>query len=124
MLTIAQMTDSAEIRLLAGKAGVSPTDKLCCFAAKQKGELLGFCLYTVSEKALILAVECGSDGPLFDGLIRAVFSCLSQKGTKQAEFGKAVDRELLRQYRFITEENEAVPSMGDFLEQCKNCKNP
>ena len=124
MLTITQADNRTEIQDLCARAGIPQSDKLQCFVARSRGEVLGFCLYEEEPAGIrILAVDAGGDGPLFDGLLRAGFWSASQRGIEPAEFAPSVDRTLLRQYRFLTDGTENVESMSEFLEQCKNCKN-
>ena len=125
MLTILKTENAKSVENYSVKSGVKYDDNVRAFEAKQQETTIGYVLYRLADGACeILYAQCKGDGALFDGLLRSVFFSLTENGADlPARFDKAVDKDMLKKYGFITDDTYFVKSMLDFLNNCKNCKN-
>jgi hypothetical protein len=124
MLKMRIVTDRQELSSFAEKYGVDEVEGLCLYLAENRGEPLGVCFYRFIEEGMeILYADAGGDAALFDGLIRAAMAALFDRENDRVLFAETMDRQLLKEYRFITGDKLCIKSANEFFQTCKNCKN-
>lgn len=124
MLKMKIVMDKQEVFSWAKIYKIPESDELGLYLAENRGEVLGVCFYCLTDYGMkILMVDTKGDTALFDGLIRAAMALLFDHEKDRVEFSKNMDLQLLRQLRFVQENNLCIKSANVFFETCKNCKN-
>ena len=124
MLTMRIVTDSEEISAFAEQFGVNVSEGVCLYLAENRGTVLGGCFYRFNEEGMeILFADTEGDIPLFDGLIRAAMAALFDQEKDKVVFADSMDKELLKNCRFIEGDECCINSANVFFDTHKNCKN-
>lgn len=124
MLKLMPVTDREVLKRYAIEYGVPVDESLCLTIADQRGECLGVCFYHFTPEGMqIEFADADGDDALFDGLLRASMAALMDKPEDMVTFSDRMDRELLRAWNFLKDEEVCVKSANAFFETCKKCKN-
>lgn len=94
--------------------------------AFDKEQVTGFAIFTYNGDTLnIYMVSAGGDLYLFDGLARSALFKASMLGIEKAEIctDNPEELEMYRKLKFIKDNDLTMPSISDFMNGCKNCKN-
>ncbi len=124
MLKMRTVTNENERESFAKIYGLEKEKGLNLYLAENRGEVLGVCFYRFIDEGMeILYADADDDDALFDGLIRAAMAALFDCEKDKVVFSKAIDRQTLQKYRFITGDELCIKSANVFFQTCKNCKN-
>ena len=106
MITVAPVKDENEIKEYYKKAGINADDCAGCVAAKSGGAVLGFCLYTLTEKGItVLFVAPDDDLSLADGILRSALHVAASRGAMDARYEGEKTEVLLSKLGFILDKN-------------------
>ncbi len=122
MLTMKRMSEGDKQTLLTS-LGIVGSENFV-YEAKEGEKPLGYAVFqNIDGRPTLVSVSYGEDEGLFDGLIRAGMAWLDDNGFDTLFFAEGVDRQLLQKYWFITDQQEFVKPISDFLRTCHGCKS-
>lgn len=122
MITVAPIGDREEIRSFFYKAGVAPGDNAGCVCAKSSGEVLGFCLYDLTDKGItVLYIEPKDDLPLADGILRSALHVAASRSAMDARYEGDENGELFVKLGFVLDKNTKRLDIDKLFRGC-GCK--
>lgn len=91
--------------------------------AMNNDEIIGFGIYHYNlDKLVVDYIESNSDLELFDGITRTILFLALNNNINSALFNMK-DRTNLIKLRFISENENSIANIANFMDNCKNCKN-
>lgn len=120
MITVAPIGKREEIKEYYDSVNISVSKNSGCVLAKTDEEVLGFCLYELTERGItILYIESQNDFTLADGIIRATLNIAALRGITDARYSGC--EKLFKKLGFILDENEKRLDIDKLFVSC-NCK--
>ena len=105
MITL-KTTDNTEAKRLFEKEGLSFNDCSDCLCAKDKDEVLGYCLFDIKDKEMtIRAIEPQNDLMLLDGVLRSTLHIAASRNLEKAVWADKAPEKIFKTLGFVTEEN-------------------
>ena len=107
MISVLPCRDSAKIKELFTLNKLTVNEYSGCVIAEQNGEMLGYCLYDLTQKAMtVFVVEPQNDVPLADGILRSALHVAAENFVLDAFYAECAPIELFRLLNFIKNEDE------------------
>ena len=105
------------------KEGLSATENSQCLCAKDKDEVLGYCLFDLeSDKMIIRAIEPQNDLMLLDGVLRSTLHIAANRSIENAVWADKAPEKAFKTLRFINDDN-TLNINKLFEEKCCGCNN-
>lgn len=121
MISVLPCRDREKICELFSKHNLIADEFSGCVIACQNEETLGYCLYSLSTKAMtVLAVEPQGDIPLADGILRSALHVAAENFVLDAFYDDCAPVELFRLLAFIKNEDEKRLNIDKLFGGC-NC---
>ena len=123
MITVLPSRDKSEIAELFKKHNLEFDDASACVIATEKQNVLGYCLYRLTEKeTTIFVVEPQGDLPLADGILRSALHVAAENFVLDAFYADCAPIDLFRVLGFIKNEDEKRLNIDKLFGGC-NCAN-
>lgn len=121
MISVIPCRDKEKIEELFKKHNLFTDEVSGCVIASQNDEVLGYCLYSLSEsKMTVFAVEPQSDIPLADGILRSALHVAAENFVLDAFYADCAPVDLFRTLAFIKNEDEKRLNIDKLFGGC-NC---
>ena len=121
MISVLPCRDIAEITTLFNKHNIETDDNSGCVIARTGDEVLGYCLYRLTQKTMVVfAVEPQSDIPLADGILRSALHVAAENFVLDAFYADCAPIDLFRTLGFIKNEDEKRLDIDKLFGGC-NC---
>lgn len=123
MISVLPCRDSAKIEELFNKHSLEINEHSGCVIARQKDEMLGYCLYNLTATAMtVFVVEPQNDIPLSDGILRSALHVAAENFVFDTFYSDCSPIELFRNLGFIKNEEEKRLNIDKLFGGC-NCSN-
>lgn len=123
MISVLPCRDSAKIEELFSKHDLKINKSSGCVIARQNDEILGYCLYSLTSKAMIVfAVEPQNDIPLADGILRSALHVSAENFVLDVFYDDCAPIELFHILGFVKNEEEKRLNIDKLFGGC-SCGN-
>lgn len=104
MITL-KTTEKEEAKAFFLKEGLSFTDNSSCLCAKDKAEVLGYCLFDIIDDTMIIrAIEPQNDLMLLDGVLRSTLHIAATRELESATFTDKAPQKIFKTLGFLKED--------------------
>lgn len=122
MITVLPCSSAEEIAEIFGKFGFTPTENSGCVTAKDKDEVLGYCLYELYEKGItILDLTPRDDIMLADGILRSALHVAATISAMDARYAESAPEELFTKLGFVKNADERTLNIDLLFGGCPSC---
>ncbi len=122
MISLMPIKDAYKIKELFKKHSIETDDFSGCVTAEEKGEMIGYCLYRLDEKAMtIFEIFPQNDIPLADGILRSTLHVAAENFVLDAFYADCAPIELFKMLGFIKNEDEKRLNIDKLFGGC-SCK--
>ncbi len=105
MITL-KTTEKIQARAIFEKEGLEFKEESDCLCAKDKEEVLGYCLFDIKENTMtIRAIEPQNDLMLLDGVLRSTLHIAASRNIEKAVWSDKAPEKIFKTLGFVTEEN-------------------
>ena len=105
MITL-KTVEKCEVAPFFEKEGLECTRFSECLCAKDRDEVLGYCLFDIKDGEMtIRAIEPQNDLMLLDGVLRSTLHIAASRNLEKALWADKAPQEIFRTLGFVTEEN-------------------
>ena len=123
MITVSPIKDSKEVAAFFEKANKEVTDNSGCVVAKDADEVLGFCLYNLTEKGItVLYIEPDDDLSLADGILRSTLNVAALRSAMDARYEGEKNGELFSKLGFVLNKEDKKLDIDKLFSGC-HCQN-
>ena len=121
MLEIVQARDYKKYYKLFEELNIA--DEIVSVAeAMDNGNVIGFGIYHYIDKSVVINyIDSKSDLELYDGIARTILFLALNNNINSAVFNIS-DKINLIKLRFISENENTIENIANFMDTCKNCK--
>ncbi len=121
MLEIVQARDYKKYYKLFEELNIS--DEIVSVAeAMDNGNVIGFGIYHYSDSNVVIDyIDSKSDLELYDGIARTILFLALNNNINSAVFN-INDKINIIKLRFISENENTIENIANFMDTCKNCK--
>lgn len=121
MITL-KTTEKAEAQAFYEREGLPFCDTSNCLCAKDKDEVLGYCLFDIENgKMTIHAIEPQSDLMLLDGVLRSTLHIAASRELEKADFTDKTHEKIFKTLGFLKDDGTLNISKL-FESHCNGCK--
>lgn len=122
MLTLAPMADKAEIENIFREKRIASSEFSGCVTAKNGDEVLGLCLYELTDKKIIVQyIEPLNDIPLADGILRSTLHVAAERSVMNAFYADTVPEDFLKKIGFIKDAEQKSLDIDKLFKSCSGC---
>lgn len=122
MLTLAPMGDRAQIESIFNEKGIAVSEFSGCVTAKNGDEVLGLCLYELTDKKItVYYIEPLNDIPLADGILRSTLHVAAERSVMNAFYADTVSEKFLNTIGFIKSAEEKSLDIDKLFKSCQSC---
>lgn len=119
MITISPVNDSGLLERLYSERGIALNESSSAVAALFGEEMLGFCLYDIDEKGILIrALSPEEDIMLADGILRSALHVAAERSAMDARFSDTAPVETLEKLGFILDKNEHTLDIDKLFGGC------
>lgn len=118
MIQILPITEPSFLERMNQTYHVQATDG---FVYIEKKEVKATLLYRVAKGGVEIQSISTVESEVFDGLVRACFAALIDRGIESAAFGEKMDRQLLTELGFVQDDTFVVKSLTESIENGRKC---
>ena len=123
MISVLPCRDKTEIKSLFEKHSLNFGEFSGCVIATQQDEVLGYCLYNLSKKAMtVFTVEPQSDISLSDGILRSALHVAAENFVLDVFYDECAPINLFEALDFIKNKEEKRLNIDKLFGGC-NCHN-
>ena len=122
MISLAPVRDKNKVKSVFTEKGIEFTENSGCVTAMQGDELLGFSLYDLDSKRMVVKyLEPLSDIGLADGILRSTLHVAAERSIMDAFYAETLPEDFLNKIGFIKDENERRLDIDKLFKSCSNC---
>lgn len=122
MLTLAPMADKAEIENIFREKRIASSEFSGCVTAKNGDEVLGLCLYELTDKKITVQyIEPLNDIPLADGILRSTLHVAAERSVMNAFYADTVPEDFLKKIGFIKDAEQKSLDIDKLFKSCSGC---
>ena len=121
MISLAPLKNIDEIKSFFEKLNLEYNEFSGCVTAKDKDEILGFCLYDLSDKMIIRHIEPMNDLALADGILRSTLHVATEKSIMNAFYADTMPEEFFEKLNFVKEKSEKSLDVDKLFQSCCSC---
>ncbi len=122
MISLAPLSDKQQIKERFADNNIEYTENSGCVTAVDKEEVLGFCLYDLDKKKMVIKyLEPLSDIALADGILRSTLHVSAERSVMDAFYEDTVPEDFLEKIGFIKEKAEKRLDIDKLFKSCCNC---
>lgn len=91
--------------------------------AKNREEVLGYCLYTLTERSIVVQIlEPQDDAFLADGILRSALHVAAERSAMDAHYSDSAPVALLEKLGFVTDKDQKILNIDLLFGGCCGCK--
>ncbi len=121
MISLAPISDKAEIKRLFSENGLNFTENSGCVAAVSGGETLGYCLYRMDADGILIdKISPADDLSLADGILRSTLHVAAQRSIMNAFYSEETEA-LCERLNFIKNREEKRLDIDKLFKSCACC---
>ena len=121
MITL-KLTEKSESEAFFEKEGLDFGADSNCLCAKDKDEVLGYCLFDITENDMIIrAIEPQNDLMLLDGVLRSTLHIAASREISEATFADKAPEKIFKTLGFLKEDGTLNVNKL-FESHCNGCK--
>ena len=122
MIYLGPIKNKEEIEKLFLENGINFGEYSGCVSATCGQEVLGYCLYDLTPKKMIVhLINPLSDIPLADGILRSTLHVAAEKSIMDAFYAETLPEDFLEKIGFIKDKNEKTLQIDKLFQSCCNC---
>lgn len=122
MITVLPCDKKEEIVNIFSDFGITATENSGCVTAKDRNEILGRCLYELTDKGiLILDIEPKDDIMLADGILRSALHVAASKSAMDARYAETAPEDLFIKLGFVKNKQERTLDIDLLFGGCPSC---
>lgn len=122
MISLAPVRDKNKVKSVFTEKGIEFTENSGCVTAMQGDELLGFSLYDLDSKRMVVKyLEPLSDIGLADGILRSTLHVAAERSIMDAFYAETLPEDFLNKIGFIKDETERRLDIDKLFKSCSNC---
>ena len=122
MIYLGPIKDREEIKNLFLKNSIDYSEFSGCVTADSNGEILGYCLYDLTDKKMTVHfIEPISDISLADGILRSTLHVAAEKSIMDAHYSETLPEDFLEKIGFIKNAQEKTLEINKLFQSCCNC---
>lgn len=122
MITLAPSGDKNKINRLFLENGLDFSDSSGCVMAECDGEVLGFCLYDLDIKGIVVyKIVPENDLSLADGILRSTLHVAAERSIMNAYYSGEEIEKLCDKLDFIKDRVEKRLKIDKLFESCCSC---
>lgn len=122
MISLAPLSDRQQIEQKFADKNIESNENSGCVTAVDRGEVLGFCLYDLDKKEMVIKyLEPLSDIGLADGILRSTLHVAAERSVMDAFYADTVPEDFLEKIGFIKEKPEKRLDIDKLFKSCCNC---
>ena len=123
MLTVLPVNSADELCKIFNKSGFEYNQTSGCVVAKNGSEVLGKCLYYITDdRIIVLLLEPLDDIMLADGILRSALHVADFRGITDAVYADTAPVQLFKTLGFIKNSTEKSLLIEKLHESCCNCE--
>ena len=123
MITVSPLSEKAEIEEFFKKTNLNTDENSGCVVAKSNGEILGFCLYKLTNEGItVIYIEPKDDLPLADGILRSVLHIAASRNVMDARYEGTDNEEIFSKLGFILDKSRKKLDIDKLFRGC-GCHN-
>ena len=121
MVTL-KTVEKGEAKIFYEREDLSFNESSYCLCAKDKDDVLGYCLFDIIEdKMIIRAIQPQNDLLLLDGVLRSTLHIAANRELKEANYSDKAPVEIFKTLGFVKEDGTLNISKL-FESHCNCCK--
>ena len=106
MITLKTVEEKNEAKAFFEKENLEFTEFSDCLCAKDKEEILGYCLFDIKDSIMtIRAIEPQNDLMLLDGILRSTLHIAASRNLTEAVYADKAPEKIFRTLGFVNEDN-------------------
>lgn len=123
MITLKTVEERQEAKVFFEKENLEFTEFSDCLLAKDRDEVLGYCLFDIEDKKMTIhAIEPKNDMMLLDGVLRSTLHIAASRNLEEAVASENAPLNVFKTLGFLKEENKL--NISKLYESgCSCCKN-
>ena len=121
MLSLFPLEDKKQIADFFKSKGLLPCENSGCVVCKNGEELLGLCLYDLSDKMVIRYIEPIEDIALADGILRSTLHVATERFVTDSFYADTVPEEFFKKIGFIKNQDEKRLDTDKLFKSCQSC---
>lgn len=122
MISLAPVSDKNKVKSVFLEKGIEYTENSGCVTAMQKDELLGFSLYDLDSKKMVVKyLEPINDIGLADGILRSTLHVAAERSIMDAFYADTLPEDFLNKIGFIKDETEKRLDIDKLFKSCASC---
>ncbi|MBO4733474.1 MAG: hypothetical protein J5662_03260, partial [Clostridia bacterium] len=119
MITVAPLKESEKITAFFKKAGIGVPENAGCVVASVGEEVLGFCLYDLTDKGItVLYIEPKDDLSLADGILRSTLHVAASRSAMDARYEGEENEKLFSKLGFILDKADKKLDIDKLFRGC------
>ena len=122
MIYLGPIKDRERIETLFSSNNIPFNEFSCCVTADSGGEILGYCLYELTDKKMTVHfIEPLNDISLADGILRSTLHVAAEKSIMDAFYSDTLPEDFLQKIGFIKDKEEKTLEINKLFQSCCNC---
>ncbi|MBE6729949.1 MAG: hypothetical protein E7568_06950 [Ruminococcaceae bacterium] len=124
MISVLPLKDKNEIKSLFLKHGIEFSENANCVMAKDKEEILGYCLFRIeNDEITVFEIEPKNDLLLADGILRSALHNGVCANVAKAFYSQKAPEEIFEKLKFILNRAEKTLNISKLFESCSECQD-
>jgi len=121
MLSLFPLKDKEEIAGIYSSRQMTANENSGCVICKNGDEVLGLCLYELSDKMLIKHIEPINDIALADGILRSTLHVAAERFVMDAFYADSMPEDFFEKLGFIEDKTEKRLCIDKLFTSCQSC---
>ena len=121
MLSLFPLDNKKEIADFFEAKGLVANENSGCVLCKNGDEVLGLCLYDLSDKMVIRYIEPLDDIALADGILRSTLHVATERFVTDSFYADTVPEDFFKKIGFIKNKEERRLDTDKLFKSCQSC---
>jgi len=122
VITLSLEKEENKVEAFFNKAGIEKKIDSACLVAKNKEEILGFSLFDLdSKRMLVRYIDPINDIPLADGILRSTLHIAAERFVMDAFYDNTLPSQFLEKIGFIKDKDQKRLDIDKLFKSCCSC---
>ena len=123
MIVMTKETDAKRVQEICATEGVEYSENIKLFTAKDKDEILGYSMYTLTDKLYVINIATPQIlwNSIGDGLFKGTLNLAIENGVNTAKIEKSLLEKLSGNIIPAEKAREEIDDCEEFLQSIKKC---